>query len=137
MFKTIVSVSKLKHVIEHVIFQLACVREPRSDFGIAWMPDSRLFAIGGNTGANGQTGSVEMLRCCNTEVPATTYATDTWAYAAPLQTARQCDTVLEVKFVGWSNTLLHQASVDLHLPSSNSHEPPVAASYQGRLQRNM
>ncbi len=77
--------------------------EPRSDFGIAWMPDGRLFAIGGNTGASGQTASVEMLPCCNTEAAnaTTATATDTWTYVAPLPTARQghAVTVLEGKVI--------------------------------------
>ncbi len=79
--------------------------EPRSDFGIAWIPDGRLFAIGGNTGASGQTTSVEMLPCCNTEAATTTTttatATDTWTYVAPLPTARQghAVTVLEAKII--------------------------------------
>ncbi len=75
--------------------------EPRSDFGIAWMPDGRLFAIGGNRGASGQTSSVEVLHCCNAHVATTTPATDTWTYVAPLSTARQCHavTVLEGKII--------------------------------------
>ncbi len=65
--------------------------EPRSNFGVAWMPDGRLFAIGGKTGYSGQTGSVEMLRCCSTQ--AATSATNTWTYVAPLPAARQCHAV--------------------------------------------
>ncbi len=77
--------------------------EPRSDFGIAWLPDGRLFAIGGNRGASGQTSSVEMLHYCSARKAATTPATaiDTWSYVAPLPTARQCHavTVLEGKII--------------------------------------
>ncbi len=75
--------------------------EPRSNFGIAWMPDGRFFAIGGNTGASGQTSTVEMLHCCNAQVATTTPVTDTWTYVAPLPTARQCHAVavLEGKII--------------------------------------
>ncbi len=75
--------------------------EPRSNFGIAWLPDGRLFAIGGNTGTNGQARSVEMLHYCNAEEATTTNATGTWTYVAPLSTARQCHavTVLEGKVI--------------------------------------
>ncbi len=72
--------------------------EPRSDFGIAWMPDGHLFAIGGNTGASGPTGSVEMLLVANTT---NTTDTGTWKYVAPLPTARKCHAVavLEGKII--------------------------------------
>ncbi len=95
--------------------------EPRSDFGIAWMPDGRLFAIGGNTGASGQTETAEMLLCCNTEAATpTTTATGTWTYVAPLPTARQCHavTTLEGKIIVAGG--LEERGVECFTPPSDS-----------------
>ncbi len=45
------------------------MQQPRSDFGIAWADDGHLFAIGGQTGLDKMTETVEML------TSATAYAT--------------------------------------------------------------
>ncbi len=66
------------------------MQTPRSDFGIVWVPDGRIFAIGGNTGAGGTTATVEVLDCCDVQT-ATTIGT--WSYVAPLPRARQCHAV--------------------------------------------
>ncbi len=75
------------------------MQTPRSDFGVVWVPDGRIFAIGGNTGPDGTTATVEMLDCCDAQ--ATTTTTGTWNYIAPLPTARQCHAVtfLEGKII--------------------------------------
>ncbi len=66
------------------------MQTPRSDFGIVWVPDGRLFAIGGNTGPGGTTATVELLGCCDVQAATTT---GTWSYVAPLPRARQCHAV--------------------------------------------
>ncbi len=63
--------------------------EPRSNFGIAWVDDGRLFAIGGQTGPDTVTTTVEMLN------PATMDAADGavdggWSFVAPLSKPRKC-----------------------------------------------
>ncbi len=82
------------------------------------MPDGRLFAIGGKTGPSDQTGSVEMMRCCNTQ--AATSATDTWTYVAPLPAARQCHAVitLEGKIIVAGG--LEECGVEYFTPPSDS-----------------
>ncbi len=37
------------------------MREPRANFGIIWIPDGRLFAIGGKISSGGSTSTVEMF----------------------------------------------------------------------------
>ncbi len=37
------------------------MREARVKFGIIWVPDGRLFAIGGKISSGGSTSTVEML----------------------------------------------------------------------------
>ncbi len=74
------------------------MQTPRADFGVVWVPDGRIFAIGGNTGPDGTTATVEMLDCCDVHKAANT---GTWSYVAPLPTARQCHAVtfLEGKII--------------------------------------
>ncbi len=62
---------------------------PRADFGIVWVPNGRIFAIGGYTGHEGTTATVEMLDRCDAQA--------TWSYVAPLTTARQCHAVTFLK----------------------------------------
>ncbi len=67
------------------------MQTPRTNFGLVWVPDGRIFAIGGNTGPEGTTATVEMLDRC--DVQSATTSTATWSYVAPLPTARQCHAV--------------------------------------------
>ncbi len=65
------------------------MREPRSNFAIAWADGGRLFAIGGQTGPEKITATVEMLN------PATMDAADgtfnrSWGFVAPLSKPRKC-----------------------------------------------
>ncbi len=41
------------------------MREARAKFGIIWVPDGRLFAIGGKVSSGGSTSTVEMLDTTN------------------------------------------------------------------------
>ncbi len=56
----------------------------RTRFAVAWLSDGRLFAIGGNTGCQGQTASVEMIECTDAR------SAGQWTYVAPLPNPRQC-----------------------------------------------
>ncbi len=66
------------------------MQTPRADFGVVWVPDGRLFAIGGNAGPGGPTATVEVLDCCDVQATTTTGA---WGYVAPLPRPRQCHAV--------------------------------------------
>ncbi len=59
---------------------------PRCLFGLEWIPDGRLFAVGGYGGDREPTASVEMLECSweARDGP----ATSKWRYVAPLLGAR-------------------------------------------------
>ncbi len=63
------------------------MNENRINFAAVWVPDGRLFAIGGNSGTNCTTEKVEMLSCSNWETEPT--ASETWSFVAPLPKARQ------------------------------------------------
>ncbi len=56
----------------------------RTRFAAAWLSDGRLFAIGGNTGCQGPTATVEMIECADAR------STGQWTYVAPLPNPRQC-----------------------------------------------
>ncbi len=65
------------------------MREPRSNFALDWADDDRLFAIGGQTGPEKITATVEMLN------PAAMDAADgtlnrSWGFVAPLSKPRKC-----------------------------------------------
>ncbi len=65
------------------------MQEHRSSFAIARADDGRLFAIGGQTGPDKITATVEMLK------PATYVAADAtvnvcWSFVAPLSRPRKC-----------------------------------------------
>ncbi len=63
------------------------MNENRINFAAVWVPDGRLFAVGGNSGVNCPTGKVEMLSCCNWETEPT--ALGDWSFVGPLPKARQ------------------------------------------------
>ncbi len=63
------------------------MQEKRADFGIAWSNDGRVFAIGGQTGPNKSTQTVEMLSCSGMD--AKPLANGTWTFVAPLGKPRQ------------------------------------------------
>ncbi len=56
----------------------------RTRLAVAWLSDGRLFAIGGNTGRQGPTATVEMIECTGDR------STGQWSYVAPLPNPRQC-----------------------------------------------
>ncbi len=74
------------------------MQTPRADFGVVWVPDGRIFAIGGNAGPGGPTATVEVLHCGDVQTATTT---GTWSYVAPLPRPRQCHaaTFLEGKVI--------------------------------------
>ncbi len=63
------------------------MQEKRVHFGIAWSNDGRLFAIGGQTGSNKSTQTVEMLSCSNLDTEP--LANGNWTFVAPLARPRQ------------------------------------------------
>ncbi len=60
---------------------------PRCYFGLEWVSNGRLFAVGGNASSRGPTATVEMLECSwvAREGPAST----SWRYVAPLLAPRR------------------------------------------------
>ncbi len=70
------------------------MQEPRSDFGIAWADDGRLFAIGGQTRPGKITETVEMLNSADT---ANETVNGCWSYVAPLSKPRRSHAVV---FIG-------------------------------------
>ncbi len=63
------------------------MQENRAHFGIVWSNDCRLFSIGGQTGPNKSTQSVEMLSFSGMD--AKPLANGTWTFVAPLRKPRQ------------------------------------------------
>ncbi len=69
--------------------------KPRSDFGIAWAEDGRLFAIGGQTGPEKITETVEMLTSATTDAASET-ANGCWNFVAPLPKPRKSHAVASI-----------------------------------------
>ncbi len=68
------------------------MQERRSDFGMAWADDDRLFAIGGQTGQDRKTDTVEMLTSATDD--ATDWADNrSWSFVAPLSKPRKSHAV--------------------------------------------
>ncbi len=63
------------------------MQTPRVRFGAVWLPDGRLFAIGGNAGQVDSTDKVEMLVCSNQDNNAATQVD--WKPVRPLVKARE------------------------------------------------
>ncbi len=61
--------------------------QARANFAAVWVPDGRLFVIGGNDARAGATATVEMLSCSKWETEPT--AQGDWSFVAPLPKARQ------------------------------------------------
>ncbi len=61
------------------------MREPRAKFGIIWVPDGRLFAIGAKSSSGGSTSAVEML---NTPNQASTFIV-VWTNVASMSNPRE------------------------------------------------
>ncbi len=55
----------------------------RARFAVAWLSDGQLFAIGGNTGCQEPTATVEMIQCTGAG------SARQWTYVAPLPNPRQ------------------------------------------------
>ncbi len=64
------------------------MQQHRSDFGVAWADDGRLFAIGGQTGPDKITDTVEMLSTSTVDA-ANDMANAQWSFVAPLAKARK------------------------------------------------
>ncbi len=71
-----------KHQTPHLRLEFEQMQERRTDFGIAWTNEGRLFYVGGQMGLNKPTQSVEMLRCCS--IVAEPTANGTWTFVALL-----------------------------------------------------
>ncbi len=70
----------------------------RLTLALAWVPDGRLFAVGGEDGPNAPLATVEMLKCpWGTEEP----VISEWQYVAPMHHARSAHAVayLEGKII--------------------------------------
>ncbi len=63
------------------------MKESRCRFGVAWLPDGRLFAVGGNQGLGKVTATVEMLACGDWNSPKG--GASDWQYMAPLPSPRE------------------------------------------------
>ncbi len=63
------------------------MQQIRTNFGIVWSNDGRLFAFGGQTGHNMSTQTVEMLSCSNMDAEPS--ANGPWTFVAPLPKPRQ------------------------------------------------
>ncbi len=72
------------------------MQQHRSDFGVAWADDGRLFAIGGHTGPNQITETVEMLHSVTVDA-ANGMTNGRWNFVAPLSKPR---TNHAVAFIG-------------------------------------
>ncbi len=64
------------------------MQESRSEFGVAWADDGRLFVIGGQTGPDGITETVEMLDTSTVDA-ANDMANARWSFVAPLAKPRK------------------------------------------------
>ncbi len=64
------------------------MQENRSNFGIAWADDGRLFAIGGQTGPDTITATVEVLNVATMEA-ADGALDERWSFVAPLSKPRK------------------------------------------------
>ncbi len=60
---------------------------PRYLFGLEWIPDGRLFAVGGNGADRKPTATVEMLEC--SFVASEGKAKSKWRFVAPLLAPRR------------------------------------------------
>ncbi len=64
-----------EHQTPHLLLEFEKMQERKTDFGIAWTNKGRLFDVGGQTGLNKPTQSVEMLRCCSIDAEPTANGT--------------------------------------------------------------
>ncbi len=65
--------------------ELSPLNEGRSRLALEWVPDGRLFAVGGFDSTSSLLATVEMLQCpWNTEEPVSCE----WQYVAPMHHAR-------------------------------------------------
>ncbi len=64
------------------------MQQRRSDFDVAWADDGCLFAIGGQTGPDKITDTVEMLNASNVDA-ANDMANERWSFVAPLPKPRK------------------------------------------------
>ncbi len=65
------------------------MQEHRSHFAIAWADDGRLFAIGGQTGPDTITATVEMLNLSTLDTADGAF-NRSWSFVAPLSKPRKC-----------------------------------------------
>ncbi len=65
------------------------MQELRSNFAIAWADDGRLFAIGGQTGPDTITATVEMLNLSTLDT-ANGAVNGCWGFVAPLSRPLKC-----------------------------------------------
>ncbi len=74
--------------------ELAPLNEGRSFFALAWVPDGRLFAVGGGNDTDGPLATVEMLEC-----PRSTeeIVNSKWQYVSPMNQGRYAHAVAYFK----------------------------------------
>ncbi len=69
------------------------MQKARANFGITWMPDGRLFAIGGTISSGGPTSTVEMLETSCVGNSQTSSPSGAWAFVAPMLNPRESHSV--------------------------------------------
>ncbi len=65
------------------------MREARAKFGITWLPDGRLFAVGGKISSGGSTATVEMLDTSFIGSAPSSILKGGWKYLAPMSKPRE------------------------------------------------
>ncbi len=65
------------------------MQEARANFGIIWVPDGRLFAIGGTISSGGPTATVEMLETSHFGNSPASSPSRVWDFVAPMSNPRQ------------------------------------------------
>ncbi len=97
------------------------MQKARANFGIIWVPDGRLFAIGGTISSGGPTSTVEMLETSHFGNSPASSSIAVWAFVAPMSNPRESHSVafLDGKFVAVGG--LDESSVEVFtLPNKDS-----------------
>ncbi len=97
------------------------MQEARANFGIIWVPDGRLFAIGGKITAGRPKPTVEMLETSHFDNSQASSSIGVWTFVAPMRNPRESHSVafLDGKFVAVGG--LDEPSVEVFtLPNTDN-----------------